>query len=76
MLGKVQWLLANTLPHDYFWSSSDLKLANIVVLKEKNGTISFKIIDADSWAVNKGYHSVDTYYQSLLKIALIMQRVV
>ena len=69
-------VISKHLNHDYFWSSSDLKLANIVVLKEKNGTISFKIIDADSWAVNKGYHSVDTYYQSVLKIALIMQRVV
>jgi len=69
-------VISKHLNHDYFWSSGDLKLANIVVLKDKNGTISFKIIDADSWAVNNGYHSVDTFYQSQLKIALIMQRIV
>ena len=73
---KSAMAISKTLPEKYFWSSGDLKLANIVVLKDKKDNISFKIIDADSWAINDGYHSVDTFYQSQLKIALIMQRIV
>jgi hypothetical protein len=66
--------ISKGLKQEMFWANEDLKLANIVVIKDKHDKITFKLIDADSWTIHNGYQSVDTFYQSQLKIALIMQR--
>jgi hypothetical protein len=66
--------ISKGLEQEMFWASEDLKLANIVVIKDKHDKITFKLIDADSWQIRYGYQSVDTFYQSQLKIALVMQR--
>jgi hypothetical protein len=66
--------ISKGLEQEMFWASEDLKLANIAVIKDKHNKITFKLIDADSWAIHNGYQSVDSFYQSQLKIALVMQR--
>lgn len=57
-----------------FWVCDDFRLRNMVVVKDKKGNISFKIIDPDSWIICDGFHGIDSYYQSQLKVALIIQR--
>ena len=66
--------ISKGLEQEMFWANEDLKLANIVVIKDKHDKITFKLTDADSWQIRYGYQSVDTFYQSQLKIALVMQR--
>jgi hypothetical protein len=68
--------ISKTLEGNKFWACGDIKLKNIVVVKGKNNTINFKVMDADSWGVRDGYQGIDTYYQSQLKVALVMQRLV
>ena len=68
--------ISKNLDGDRFWACGDIKLTNIVVVKCKNNTINFKVMDADSWGIRNGYQSVDTFYQSQLKVALVMQRLV
>ena len=68
--------ISKSLEGNKFWACGDIKLTNIVVVKGKNNTINFKVIDADSWGVRNGYQGIDTYYQSQLKVALVMQRLV
>jgi hypothetical protein len=68
--------ISKSLEGNKFWACGDIKLKNIVVVKGKNNTINFKVMDADSWGVRNGYQGIDTYYQSQLKVALVMQRLV
>jgi|TARA_B100001094_G_C17952903_1_gene681520 hypothetical protein len=66
--------LSLDLPDHEFFTNNDAKLANICILKHKSG-YQFKYIDADGWSTTNGYHSIDCYYQTQLKIALQMQRI-
>tara|TARA_A200000159_G_scaffold31514_1_gene28089 strand:- start:325 stop:873 length:549 start_codon:yes stop_codon:yes gene_type:complete len=66
--------LSVDLPDHQFFTNNDAKLANICILKHKSG-YQFKFIDADGWSRTTGYHGMDCYYQTQLKIALQMQRI-
>ena len=66
--------ISKNIDKNIFFVNDDFRLGNIVVVKEKSGDYTFKGIDPDSWVLTNGYYGMDTYYQSQLKIALIMQR--
>ena len=44
------------------------------VCKNKKDELSFKLIDCESWTIVDGYHGVDTFYYSMFKMSLLMQR--
>ena len=72
------WISAMELSNEFvdnrFFVHQDAHLKNIAVIKNKNG-LNFKFLDADSWYIANGYHGVEAFYTSQLKIVLSMQRV-
>lgn len=66
--------ISKNVDKNIFFVNNDFRLENIVVVKEKSGDYTFKCIDPDSWVLTNGYYGMDSYYQSQLKIALVMQR--
>ena len=62
------------LPENQFFVHTDFKFDNIVVCKNKKDELSFKLIDCESWTIVDGYHGVDTFYYSMFKMSLLMQR--
>ena len=65
--------LSTELADDRFFVHQDFHLKNIAVLKNKNG-YHFKFLDADAWFVSEGFHGIDAFYTTQLKIVLSMQR--
>ena len=68
--------ISKNLDGNRYFINDDYKLGNIAVIRDKKtGGIKFKPIDPDSWVLADGYFGMDSYYQSQVKIALVMQRV-
>lgn len=62
------------LPKNQFYIHDDFKFDNILVCKNKKNELSFKLIDCESWKIVDGYQGVDTFYFSMFKMSLLMQR--
>lgn len=62
------------LPEDQFYVHDDFKFENIAVCNSKDIGLSFKLLDCDCWHVMNGTESLDTFYYSLFKMSLLMQR--
>ena len=73
------WMASMALSSEWkdnrFFVNQDAHLKNIAVIKNKNG-LHFKYLDADAWYIANGYHGIDAFYTSQLKIVLSMQRVI
>ena len=64
------------LPGEMMWTNGDFKLSNIAVVRNTDSSLSYKVLDPDSWEVLPGYSSVETYYQCQFQLAFMTQALI